>query len=110
MSQENQVSVLCVDHSIKFTSPAKFPDPKAPLWPRDREETNAQSDIEKLRPIQYEIIEELCKAFHNLKSPVGFLAALGSYGDTMPESEILAMLKDMNSQYATSTSIASTQV
>ena len=54
--------------------------------------------IEKLRPIQYEIIEELCKAFHDLKSPVGFLAALGSWGDTLPESEILVMLKDMNAK------------
>jgi len=65
------------------------------------------SDIEKLRPIQHEIINELSRAFDRLGAERGVFAALHSWGDTMPESEVLAMLRDQNE---ISTSTSSTQV
>jgi hypothetical protein len=49
--------------------------------------------IEKLRPIPYEIIRELSAAFR-LGAEVGIFAALHSWGDTVPESEVLKMLSD----------------
>lgn len=54
--------------------------------------------IEQLSPIQYAIIKELCTAVDILKGGSGLLAILGSWGDTLPESEILSMLKEWNVQ------------
>lgn len=52
--------------------------------------------IEKLNPTQYKIIHELTRAVEQLGGGVGLLAALGSWGDTLPEAEILEMLQDYN--------------
>lgn len=50
------------------------------------------STIETLRPVQYEIIKELAKLTHALKAPLGVQAAIGSWGDTLTEEEVLELL------------------
>lgn len=52
--------------------------------------------IESLTPIQHEIIRELSRAFERLGAEVGVFAALNSWGDTLPESEVLEMLREQN--------------
>ena len=63
--------------------------------------------IKKLTPLQYEIISAISKAFDRLGAERGIFAALHSWGDTQPESEVLKMLKEMND---VSTSTPSTQL
>jgi hypothetical protein len=53
--------------------------------------------IEKLKPIQSEIVEEICKAMDGLGADYGLLATVGSWGDTLPEAEVLSQLKEWNS-------------
>jgi len=52
--------------------------------------------IEKLSPIQNEIVAEIAEIAHKLGANVGVLAALGSWGDTLPEVNVLQMLRDSN--------------
>lgn len=59
-------------------------------------------EIRKLTDTQYAILGELMKAMSTLGASGGLLAIVGSWGDTLPEVEILAMLKDWNQQAATS--------
>lgn len=54
-------------------------------------------EIEKLTPIQYEIICELSKAIATLGGKSDIQSVLGSWGDTLPQSDVLAMLKQYNS-------------
>ena len=56
------------------------------------------SEIEKLSTVQYAIVEELCTAVAKLGGSRGLLACLGSWGDTLPQEEILQMLKEYNTQ------------
>jgi len=65
--------------------------------------------IENLSPVHYEIIKEISVVFERLGAERGVFAAIHSWGDTMPESEVLQMLKDLN-QNCNSTSTSSTQV
>lgn len=58
--------------------------------------------IVKLTDTQYEILGELIKAMSALGASGGLLAIVGSWGDTLPEIEILEMLKDWNRQAETS--------
>lgn len=70
-------------------------------------------EIEKLTSIQYEILGELAIAMSALGASGGLLAIVGSWGDTLPEVEILQMIKDWNKQegnYQTSMSMLSTHV
>ena len=53
-------------------------------------------EIEKLTPIEGLIVNELCRAIGDLGGGYGILSILGSWGDTLPESEILSMLKEYN--------------
>lgn len=53
-------------------------------------------NIEKLTPTQYGIITQLCKAVQDLGAGPGLLCILGSWGDTLPESEILTMIEEYN--------------
>lgn len=55
------------------------------------------SDIEKLRPIQYEIVKEIMTQFERLGAGRSVFVALGSWGDTMPEADVLKMLQNVNS-------------
>jgi hypothetical protein len=57
---------------------------------------SSEIPIEKLSETQYAIIGELTDAVGKLGACVGLLAALGSWGDTLPESKILEMLQDLN--------------
>jgi len=57
-------------------------------------------NIKKLADTQYEIIGELATAMSAHGASGGLLAIVGSWGDTLPEIEILAMIKDWN-QHAT---------
>jgi len=54
--------------------------------------------VEKLTPMQSNIRNEISKNFERLGAERGVFAAIHSWGDTMPESEVLQMLKDMNKQ------------
>jgi len=58
--------------------------------------TTVDSDIEKLSPIQYEIVAALCDAVTKLGGSRGLLACLGSWGDTLPQEQILQMLQELN--------------
>jgi len=53
-------------------------------------------DFTKFTPIQCEIIQELSRTFDRLGAERGVFAALHSWGDTMPDSEVLQMLKELN--------------
>ena len=52
--------------------------------------------VEKLTPMQSEIRNEISRTFDRLGAERGVFAAIHSWGDTMPEKDILQMLKDMN--------------
>jgi len=65
------------------------------------------NDIEKLSPTGYEIVKEISTTLERLGAARGVFAAIHSWGDTMPEVEVLKMLQGMN---AASTSTTSTQV
>ena len=53
-------------------------------------------DIETLSSVQYEIIKEISRAFDRLNAERGVFVAIHPWGDTLPEIEILQMLKDQN--------------
>lgn len=53
-------------------------------------------EIEKLTPIQYEITRELYKAIERLGGDMELLGAVGSWGDTLPQADVLEMLKVCN--------------
>jgi hypothetical protein len=53
-------------------------------------------EIEKLTPMQSAIRNEISRNFERLGAERGVFAAIHSWGDTMPEDEVLQMLKDMN--------------
>lgn len=52
--------------------------------------------MKKLRPIQYAILRELYKAVESLNAPMELLSAIGSWGDTLDEDDILGCLQDYN--------------
>lgn len=52
-----------------------------------------------LTPIQLEIVREISKAFTLYGAGYGMNALINSWGDTLPESEILKMLKDHNKNF-----------
>lgn len=56
--------------------------------------------VEKLNETQYAIIRELQKAVADLSGDIGIQAALGSWGDTLPEADVLQMLRDYNAASA----------
>lgn len=68
--------------------------------------------IETLTSTQYAIINELATALVDLGATSGLIAIVMSWGDTLPENEILDMLKDWNKRYpghkVTATSTTST--
>jgi hypothetical protein len=53
-------------------------------------------EIEKLSPIQYRIVEEIIEAIDILGGKNDLTTALCSWGDTLPQSEVLLMLKEWN--------------
>src|SRR5579871_4196809 len=53
-------------------------------------------DIQPLTPIQFQIVKEISRAFERLGAEVGVFSALHSWGDTMPEDQVLKMLKEQN--------------
>ena len=57
--------------------------------------------IEKLSDTQVAIIAEISRAFDRLGAERGIFAALHSWGDTMPDLEVLQMLKEQNQQRLT---------
>jgi hypothetical protein len=56
--------------------------------------------IEKLTPMQSKIRDEISRNFVRLGAERGVFAAIHSWGDTMPEDEVLQMLKEMNEPIA----------
>jgi hypothetical protein len=57
---------------------------------------NKQPEINQLSPIQYEIIRQIVAVLDKLGASVGVFAALGSWGDTLPEEDVFCMLKAEN--------------
>ena len=51
--------------------------------------------ITKFTSTQHDILQELSKTFARLGAETGIFAALHSWGDTLPDSEVLQMLRDM---------------
>ena len=58
--------------------------------------------IEKLSDTQVAIIAEISRAFDRLGAERGIFVALHSWGDTMPDFDILEMLKEQNQMMTTS--------
>ena len=71
-------------------------------------------EIKKLSDTQVAIIAEISRAFDRLGAERGIFVALHSWGDTMPDVDILEMLRDQNKMMEhhslISTSTTSTQV
>ena len=57
--------------------------------------------IEKLSETQIAIIDEISRAFDRLGAERGIFVAIHSWGDTMPDLEVLQMLKEQNQQRLT---------
>jgi hypothetical protein len=55
-------------------------------------------DIEKLNPTQYQIIEEIIEAIHILGGKNDLTTPLCSWGDTLPEHDVLEMLTQWNAE------------
>ena len=53
-------------------------------------------EIKKLSDTQVAIIAEISRAFDRLGAERGIFAALHSWGDTMPDFDILEMLRKQN--------------
>ena len=58
--------------------------------------------IEKLSETQVAIIAEISRAFDRLGAERGIFVALHSWGDTMPDFDILEMLRKQNQMMTTS--------
>ena len=58
--------------------------------------------IEKLSDTQVAIIAEISRAFDRLGAERGIFVALHSWGDTMPDFDILEMLRKQNEIMTTS--------
>ena len=58
--------------------------------------------IEKLSETQIAIIAEISRAFDRLGAERGIFVALHSWGDTMPDFDILEMLRKQNEMMTTS--------
>ena len=71
-------------------------------------------EIKKLSDTQVEIIAEISRAFDRLRAERGIFVAIHSWGDTMPDLDVLEMLREQNEimehQNLISTSTTSTQV
>ena len=59
-------------------------------------------EIKKLSDTQVAIIAEISRAFDRLGAERGIFAALHSWGDTMPDFDILEMLRKQNQMMTTS--------
>ena len=57
--------------------------------------------IEKLSETQIAIIDEISRAFDRLGAERGIFVALHSWGDTMPDFDILEMLRKQNQMMTT---------
>jgi aryl-alcohol dehydrogenase-like predicted oxidoreductase len=55
-------------------------------------------NIEELTPMQSKIRDAISKNFQRLGAERGVFAAIHSWGDTMPEDEVLQMLEEMNKE------------
>ncbi len=47
-------------------------------------------------PLQYDIFNEIYKAFEDLGANSGLLSCISSLGDTMTDEQVLEMLQDWN--------------
>ena len=59
-------------------------------------------EIKKLSDTQVAIIAEISRAFDRLGAERGIFVALHSWGDTMPDFDILEMLRKQNEMMTTS--------
>lgn len=56
----------------------------------------SKGTMSKFNPIQCSIISEISRCFDRLEAERGIFAALHSWGDTLPDQEILQMFKELN--------------
>lgn len=57
--------------------------------------TQEQNDvIEELQPIQYQIIKVIVDILTLLGAPVEVIGTVGSWGDTLPQEDVLSLLKE----------------
>jgi hypothetical protein len=54
--------------------------------------------IEQLQPVQYEIIKEILTAMDRLGAKSGLVSPISSWGDTLPQADVLSMLKEWNAR------------
>ena len=55
------------------------------------------ADITKFTQTQYDIIAEISKGIQRITGgDAGFESAVNSWGDTLPDEDILQILKDLN--------------
>lgn len=66
------------------------------LTTSDREAIAAQSIVKKLPQIQIDIIGEISNSLALLGANSGLMACVTSWGDTLPQEDILQMLKEWN--------------
>lgn len=55
-------------------------------------------NIEKLSEVQLDIISEIKKSLELLGADSGLMTCVSSWGDTLPQEDILKMIKDWNDQ------------
>ncbi len=57
---------------------------------------NSLSVSDELSPVQREILKEMSKTFIMLGANSGIMNMIGSWGDTLPQEEVLQMWRDWN--------------
>lgn len=64
-------------------------------WDVEKDNPPLYSDF-NLPPVQYAIMREIIQAFEDLGGGLGLFCIMGSWGDTLPQDEILEMFRDYN--------------
>jgi hypothetical protein len=84
---------------VSSPSPASSPSPlSSPLEQAKTSQEAPVCEVEQLREVSYGIIKQICRSLHALGAPIGVLAAVGSWGDTLEESEVLELLEAENAR------------
>jgi hypothetical protein len=84
---------------VSSPSPASSPSPlSSPLEQAKTSQEAPVCEVEQLREVSYGIIKQICRSLHALGAPIGVLAAVGSWGDTLEESEVLELMEAENAR------------
>jgi hypothetical protein len=88
-------------HSLPVSSHSGAPSNSPLSSPLEQVKTSQEApvcEVEQLREVSYGIIKQICRSLHALGAPIGVLAAVGSWGDTLEESEVLELLEAENAR------------